>query len=71
MEPRFKRSLPPELCEELGAVGVELDGAPTEEQWRELLPRIAGLIRARSFGRGSKLSKMKSAPTVKAISTSS
>jgi CheY-like chemotaxis protein/HPt (histidine-containing phosphotransfer) domain-containing protein len=51
MEPRFKRSLPPELCEELGAVGVDLDGAPTEEQWRELLPRIAGLIRARSFGR--------------------
>lgn len=51
MEQRFKRSLPPELCEELGAVGLDLDQAPNDEQWRELLPRIAGLIRARSFGR--------------------
>lgn len=48
---RSKRSLPPELDEELRAVGVHLDAAPTDEQWRELLPRIAGLIRARSFGR--------------------
>lgn len=51
MESRFKRSLPPELCEELGAVGLDLDQTPSEEQWRELVPRIAGLIRARSFGR--------------------
>ncbi|MFZ5890785.1 MAG: response regulator [Myxococcota bacterium] len=51
MDSRFKRSLPPELCEELSAVGVDLDAPPSAEQWQELLPRIAGLIRARSFGR--------------------
>lgn len=51
MDQRLKRSLPPELYEELGAVGVDPEQAPTPAQWRELLPRIAGLIRARSFGR--------------------
>ncbi|MGC4090568.1 MAG: response regulator [Polyangiaceae bacterium] len=51
MDSRLKRSLPPELCEELEAVGVDLEETPSADQWRELLPRIAGLIRARSFGR--------------------
>jgi CheY-like chemotaxis protein len=45
------RSLPPELSEELAAVGVSPASAPSPEQWNQLLPRIAGLIRARSFGR--------------------
>jgi CheY-like chemotaxis protein/HPt (histidine-containing phosphotransfer) domain-containing protein len=48
---RARRSLPPELTEELEAIGIDPSTAPTIEQWRELLPRIAGLIRARSFGR--------------------
>jgi CheY-like chemotaxis protein/HPt (histidine-containing phosphotransfer) domain-containing protein len=51
MDQKLRRSLPPELCDELEAVGVDLDAAPTPEQWGELLPRLAGLIRARSFGR--------------------
>jgi len=51
MDSGFKRSLPPELCEELSAVGIDLDAAPSAEQWDQLLPRIAGLLRARSFGR--------------------
>lgn len=45
------RSLPPELSEELERVGLDPSRAPTSTQWNELLPRIAGLIRARSFGR--------------------
>jgi CheY-like chemotaxis protein/HPt (histidine-containing phosphotransfer) domain-containing protein len=48
---RIKRSLPPELAQELEAVGIEPTASPTIDQWQELLPRIAGLIRARSFGR--------------------
>ncbi|HEY8944018.1 MAG TPA: response regulator, partial [Polyangiaceae bacterium] len=49
---RPPRSLPPELVEELERVGVDHSGgAPTPLQWQELLPRIAGLLRARSFGR--------------------
>lgn len=48
---RPPRSLPPELVEELERVGVDVNAAPTPHQWQELLPRIAGLLRARSFGR--------------------
>src|SRR5262245_51677858 len=48
---RFKRSLPPELVEELDKLGVDPQCAPSPQQWLELLPRLAGLIRARSFGR--------------------
>lgn len=48
---RIKRSLPPELSQELEAVGIDPAASPTIDQWHELLPRIAGLIRARSFGR--------------------
>lgn len=48
---RPPRSLPPELVEELERVGVDTSAAPTPDQWQELLPRIAGLLRARSFGR--------------------
>jgi CheY-like chemotaxis protein/HPt (histidine-containing phosphotransfer) domain-containing protein len=48
---RIKRSLPPELAHELEAVGIDPAASPTMDQWHELLPRIAGLIRARSFGR--------------------
>jgi signal transduction histidine kinase len=48
---RPPRSLPPELTEEFDRVGLSSDGAPTAGQWQELLPRIAGLLRARSFGR--------------------
>ena len=53
MDSRSPRSLPPELAEELESVGLDAGAAPTQDQWRELLPRIAGLIRARSFGRDS------------------
>ncbi len=53
MESRPPRSLPPELAEELQSVGLGAGQAPSEDQWLELLPRIAGLIRARSFGRDS------------------
>lgn len=45
------RSLPPELLEELERVGVSGEAAPSSAQWQDLLPRIAGLLRARSFGR--------------------
>lgn len=48
---RPARSLPPELLEELSRVGMDPGGAPNPMQWQELLPRIAGLLRARSFGR--------------------
>lgn len=48
---RPSRSLPPELLEELGRVGIETNRTPTAQQWDDLLPRIAGLLRARSFGR--------------------
>jgi CheY-like chemotaxis protein/HPt (histidine-containing phosphotransfer) domain-containing protein len=48
---RIKRSLPPELTQELEAIGIDPVASPTTDQWHELLPRIAGLIRARSFGR--------------------
>lgn len=48
---RPPRSLPPELVEELDRIGVDPSGPPTPMQWQELLPRIAGLLRARSFGR--------------------
>jgi CheY-like chemotaxis protein/HPt (histidine-containing phosphotransfer) domain-containing protein len=53
MTSRSTPSLPPELSEELSAVGIAPGAAPTSEQWQALLPRIAGLIRARSFGRDS------------------
>lgn len=48
---RPPRSLPPELTEEFERVGLTPESAPTAGQWQELLPRIAGLLRARSFGR--------------------
>jgi CheY-like chemotaxis protein len=50
---RIKRSLPPELCDELEAVGIDPSEPPNAAQWFDLLPRLAGLIRARSFGRDS------------------
>lgn len=48
---RPPRSLPPELAEELERVGLNSSLPPSSTQWSELLPRIAGLLRARSFGR--------------------
>jgi CheY-like chemotaxis protein len=49
-EPR-RATLPPELLEELEAVGASLSSPPPDAVWQELLGRIGGLIRARSFGR--------------------
>ncbi|HYO97544.1 MAG TPA: response regulator [Polyangiaceae bacterium] len=48
---RPKSTFPPELLDEMAAVGATAANPPSPEQWRELLPRIAGLLRARSFGR--------------------
>ncbi len=50
---RLRRSLAPELAEELAAVGADLAQPPNAAQWLDLLPRLSGLIRARSFGRDS------------------
>ena len=46
-----RATLPPELLEELEAVGVSRNEPPPTEKWQELLGRLGGLLRARSFGR--------------------
>ncbi|HET9954294.1 MAG TPA: response regulator [Polyangiaceae bacterium] len=44
-------SLPPELCAELESLGLNETTAPDSARWQELLLRLGGMIRARSFGR--------------------
>jgi len=48
-EPRA--TLPPELLDELDAVGASRSAPPDGAKWEELLGRLGGLLRARSFGR--------------------
>jgi CheY-like chemotaxis protein/HPt (histidine-containing phosphotransfer) domain-containing protein len=49
-EPRA--TLPPELLDELDAVGASRSSPPADgAKWEELLGRLGGLLRARSFGR--------------------
>ena len=46
-----RATLPPELLEELEAVGASQTQPPSGEKWLELVGRLGGLLRARSFGR--------------------
>jgi CheY-like chemotaxis protein/HPt (histidine-containing phosphotransfer) domain-containing protein len=47
-----RATLPPELLDELEAVGASRSCPPPDgEKWEELLGRLGGLLRARSFGR--------------------
>jgi CheY-like chemotaxis protein/HPt (histidine-containing phosphotransfer) domain-containing protein len=47
-----RATLPPELLDELEAVGASRSSPPPDgEKWEELLGRLGGLLRARSFGR--------------------
>jgi CheY-like chemotaxis protein/HPt (histidine-containing phosphotransfer) domain-containing protein len=46
-----RATLPPELLEELEAVGASQSQPPSGDKWQELVGRIGGLLRARSFGR--------------------
>ena len=46
-----RATLPPELVDELEAVGASRDAPPDGAKWEELLGRLGGLLRARSFGR--------------------
>ena len=47
-----RATLPPELLDELEAVGASRSNPPPDgAKWEELLGRLGGLLRARSFGR--------------------
>jgi CheY-like chemotaxis protein len=47
-----RATLPPELLDELEAVGASRSSPPPDgAKWEELLGRLGGLLRARSFGR--------------------